>query len=147
MTLQTDNRKGTGSPVISSLRYDDAPAAIEWLCEAFGFERHLVVPGQEGGILHAQLSFGQGMIMLGSSGGHGEFDAFVKSAKELGGVGSQSIYVVVPDADVAEARAVKAGAEIVLPVSDQDYGGRGFSCTDLEGNVWSFGSYDPWHEE
>jgi uncharacterized glyoxalase superfamily protein PhnB len=136
-----------GSPVITCLRYDDAPKAIEWLCEAFGFEKHFIVPGEEGKIAHAQLRFRDGMIMLGSAGAHGEFDSFVKTPKELGGVGSMSIFVVVPDADVVEARAVAAGAEIIMPLTDQGYGGRGFGCTDLEGNVWSFGSYDPWHEE
>jgi len=37
-----------------------------------------------------------------------------------------------------------AGAEVVIEIKDEDYGGRGCSCRDPEGNVWSFGSYDPW---
>ena len=55
--------------MIPAIRYRDAAAAIDWLCEAFGFERHLVVPGEGGTIAHAQLAFGNGMVMLGSRPG------------------------------------------------------------------------------
>jgi uncharacterized glyoxalase superfamily protein PhnB len=137
--------KDTTATVISSLRYQDAPKAIDWLCRAFGFERHLVVPGEGDTIAHAQLTFGRGMIMLGSSGTHGGgFDELVKAPGELGGVGTQSVYVIVDDADAHLARARAAGAEIVLDIEDKDYGGRGYTCRDLEGHVWSFGTYDPW---
>ena len=72
--------KDTTATVVSSLRYQDAPKAIDWLCRAFGFERHLVVPGEGDTIAHAQLTFGRGMIMLGSSGTHGGgFDELVKA--------------------------------------------------------------------
>jgi uncharacterized glyoxalase superfamily protein PhnB len=137
--------KDTTVNVVSSLRYQDAPKAIDWLCRAFGFERHLVVPGEGGTIAHAQLTFGNGMIMLGSSGTHGGgFDELVKAPGELGGVGTQSIYVIVADPDAHLARARAAGAEIVLDIEDKDYGGRGYTCRDPEGHVWSFGDYDPW---
>ena len=130
--------------ISSSVFYDDASAAIDWLCRAFGFERHLVVPGEGDTIAHAQLTFGRGMIMLGSSGTHGGFDELVKAPGELGGVGTQSLYVIVDDADAHLARARAAGAEIVLDIEDKDYGGRGYTCRDPEGHVWSFGTYDPW---
>ena len=55
-----------GSTIIPTLRYKDAPKAIDWLCKAFGFERHLVVPGDNDTIAHAQLRYGNAMIMLGS---------------------------------------------------------------------------------
>ncbi|MEE3326244.1 MAG: VOC family protein [Myxococcota bacterium] len=145
MTTHDQRGQSGGSPVIPTLRYADAPKAIEWLCEAFGFEKKLVVPGEGDVILHAQLEFGTGMVMLGTAGVHGEFDEHVGSASGSGGV--WSIYIVVPDADAAQARADRAGAEIVMPVEDQDYGGRGFGCLDPEGNMWSFGTYDPWDEE
>ena len=135
----------TTATIVSSLRYQDAPKAIDWLCRAFGFERHLVVPGEGETIAHAQLTFGRGMVMLGSSGAHGGgFDELVKTPGEVGGVGTQSLYVIVDDADAHLARARAAGAEIVLDVEDKDYGGRGYTCRDLEGHVWSFGTYDPW---
>ena len=121
----------------------DAAKAIDWLCDAFGFERHLVVPGENGSIAHAQLAFGNGMIMLGSAG-NGHFDAYQKTRADVGGIGTQSAYGIVADCDAHYARAVAAGAKILLDIRDQDYGGRGYTCRDPEGHVWSFGSYDPW---
>jgi uncharacterized glyoxalase superfamily protein PhnB len=138
-----DNAKKTRVNVIPSMRYHDAPAAIEWLCRAFGFEQHLVVPGDGGTIAHAQLRFGNGMIMLGSAGDD-EFGKLVKPPRDLGGTGTQSPYVIVDDPDVHYRRAVAAGAKIVLDIEDKDYGGRGYTCRDPEGHVWSFGNYDPW---
>ena len=139
----TDNAKRTRSSVIPGLRYHDAPAAIEWLCQAFGFEKHLVVPGENGTIAHAQLVFGNGMIMLGSAR-NDEYGKLVRPPRDLGGVGSQGPYVIVEDADAHHSRAVAAGAEIVMDLEDASYGGRGYACRDMEGNVWNFGTYDPW---
>jgi uncharacterized glyoxalase superfamily protein PhnB len=137
--------KGTRSSVIPVLRYRDASAAIEWLCEAFGFEKNLVVPNEDATIAHAQLSFGDGMIMLGSvPKNETEFGRLMKQPDEIGGAETQSAYVVVEDADAVYARAKAAGARIVIEIKDEDYGGRGFSCYDPEGHLWSFGTYDPW---
>ncbi|MCH8132774.1 MAG: glyoxalase [Myxococcales bacterium] len=138
-----DNAKNTTTTVIPTLRYQDAPAAIEWLCEAFGFEKHLVVPGENGTIAHAQLVFGNGMIMLGSALDR-EFDKLQKPPNALGNVPSQSPYIILEDADKHYARAVAAGAEIVMDIKDEDHGGRGYSCRDPEGHLWNFGTYDPW---
>ena len=63
----SDSAKNTRANIIPTLRYKDAPAALDWLCEAFGFEKNLVVPDESGGIAHAQLVFGNGMVMLGSA--------------------------------------------------------------------------------
>ena len=134
--------KNTKATVIPCLRYRDAPAAIEWLCQAFGFEKHLVVPGEGETIAHAQLSFGNGMVMLGSVK-ESEFDRFMKQPDEIGGAETQSAYVIVSDADALYARAKTAGAKIVLDIKDEDHGGRGFSCRDPEGHLWNFGTYDP----
>ena len=139
----TDNAKTTTATVIPTIRYADAEAAVKWLCQAFGFEKHLVVPGEDGTIVHAQLVFGNGMVML-SSASESEFDSFQKPPSALGGVVSQSPYIIVEDADKHYARAVAAGAVIVMEIKDEDYGGRGYSCRDPEGHVWNFGSYDPW---
>ncbi len=129
--------------VIPGIRYRDAHAAIDWLCEAFGFERHLVVPGPDGTVPHAQLRFGNSMIMLGSALDD-SFGQVVRPPDGPDGANTQSSYVVVDDADAHHARAVAAGARVILPLVDQDYGGRGYTCRDLEGHVWSFGTYDPW---
>lgn len=132
-----------GSTAIPCLRYRDAPAAIAWLCRTFGFVEHLVVAEQDGSIAHAQLSLGGGMVMLGSVRDN-EYGRQLQQPDEVGGLGSQGIYLVVADVDAVHARALAAGATIVLPLKDEDYGGRGFSCRDPEGHLWSVGSYDPW---
>jgi len=135
--------KNTRATVIPCLRYRDAPAAIKWLCSTFGFEEQLVVPNADGTIAHAQLSFGNGMIMLGSVV-ESEYGRLIKQPDEIGGAETQSAYVIVSDADAIYQRAKAAGAEIVLDIKDEDYGGRGFTCRDLEGRLWTFGTYDPW---
>ncbi len=137
------NAKNTRANVIPTLRYRDAPAAVEWLCAAFGFEPMLVVPGEDGTVAHAQLCFGNGMVMLGSAGDD-EYGQLVKPPGAAGGVCTQGAYVVVEDADAHRDQAASAGAEILREVTDEDYGGRGYTCRDPEGHVWSFGTYDPW---
>ncbi|MCG8336321.1 MAG: glyoxalase, partial [Proteobacteria bacterium] len=117
----SNNAKNTRATVIPCLRYRDAPAAIEWLCENFGFEKQLVVPNDDGTIAHAQLSYGNGMIMLGSVLEiETEFGRLIKQPDEIGGAETQSAYVVVSDADVVYARAKDAGAEIVIEIKDED---------------------------
>lgn len=128
--------------IIPTLRYQDAKAAIEWLCRAFGFEEHMVVPGEGDTIAHAQLTHRGGMIMLGSWRDD-DFGKLQKTPAQVGGVGTQSAYVIVDDVDAHHARAVEAGAEVTTPPADQDYGGRLYSCRDPEGHLWNFGSYDP----
>jgi uncharacterized glyoxalase superfamily protein PhnB len=118
--------------VIPTLRYDDATAAIDFLETAFGFERKAVME-TDGKVGHAELTHGRGMVMLGSRGlGDKQFET-----------GHASIYVVVGDPDALHERARAAGAEIARELQDMDYGSREFSATDTEGNVWTFGTYDP----
>jgi uncharacterized glyoxalase superfamily protein PhnB len=135
--------KNTKATAIPCLRYRNTNAAIDWLCQAFGFERHLVVPEADGTIIHAELSFGNGMIMVGAIRDT-PFGRLMKQPDEIGGAETQSVYLIVSDADLLYAQAKVAGAEIVLEIKDEDYGGRGFSCRDLEGHLWNFGTYDPW---
>ena len=132
----------TAAAVIPTMRYRDAPAAVDWLCRAFGFRQHLVIPGPDGAVAHAELSFGAGLVMLGSHGS-GEFDHLMAVPGDAGGRCTQSVYVIVADVDAHHEGAVRAGAEIVMPPRDQDFGGRSYICRDPEGHVWSFGSYDP----
>ena len=84
--------------IIPCLRYRNAPAAIDWLCSTFGFERHLVVPHPDGTIAHAQLSFGNGMIMIGSVAAN-EFARLMKQPDEIGGCETQSPYLIVKEVD------------------------------------------------
>lgn len=129
--------------IIPTLRYHDAPAAIDWLCRAFGFERHLVVPGDNGTVAHAQLVLGDGMIMVGSVRDD-EFGRLQRTPRQVGGAGTQSPYVVVADVDAHHARAVAAGAKVTMAPRDEAHGGRFYSCHDPEGHLWNFGTYDPW---
>jgi uncharacterized glyoxalase superfamily protein PhnB len=137
-----DTIKQTTATIIPTLRYKDVPAAIDWLCTAFGFEKHLIVPGENSTIAHAQLIFGNGMIMLGSFRDD-EFGKLQQPPDGAGSVVSQSPYIVVEDVDEHYARAIAAGAEIVIDIKDEDYG-REYSCRDPEGFLWNFGTYNPW---
>jgi uncharacterized glyoxalase superfamily protein PhnB len=133
-----------GSSVIPCLRYRDAKRMIAWLQDVFGFRSQAVYEDDQGGIAHAQLTLGNGMIMLGSARkGDDEFGRAQSTPAALGGT-TQSPYLVVDDADAVHQRAVAAGAEIVIEIKDEDYGGRGFSCRDPEGHLWNVGTYDPW---
>ncbi len=129
------------STVIPAIRYEDAPAALRFLVEAFGFAAEMVVEGDGGAIEHAQLVHGSGMVMLGSDN-DGEFSKHVRS----GGVPSMSIYVIVDDVAGHAAKARAAGAEILMEPEEQDYGGSNYTARDPEGHVWSFGDYSPWAE-
>ncbi|MEM1308376.1 MAG: VOC family protein [Cyanobacteria bacterium P01_H01_bin.153] len=129
--------------IIPTLRYRDAAAAVDWLCQAFGFEKHLVVSNDDGTIAHAELVFGNGMIMLGTAR-EDEFDRLQQPPSQVDLVVTQSPYILVEDVDRHYERAIAAGAQIVMDIRDQDYGGRDYSCRDPEGHVWNFGTYDPW---
>ena len=126
------------SNIYPSLTYDDAEAAIEWLCAAFGFQRRLVVPGPDGQVMHSELSVGPGVIMVSSSRpNEGRL-----SPRGLPAV-SQSLSVQVDDPDAHYARAKEQGAVIVRELTDEDYGSRGYLAKDLEGHQWYFGTYRP----
>ncbi len=127
--------------LIPTMRYRDAGAAIDWLCATFGFERQAVFPDADGGVAHAQLRLGSGMIMIGSA----RDDVFggQQAPADPDRPVTQSVYVVVTDADAVHARARAAGARIVMEIRDEDHGGRGFSCRDPQGQLWNFGTYDP----
>ena len=131
------------STIIPALRYRNAPAAIDWLCQVFGFARHAVYDGPDGTIGHAELTLGGGMIMLGSTKDDEHSSKFA-SPDEIGGKETRSAYIVVADADEVYARAQAAGGVIVRPLQDTPYGSREFGVTDPEGHSWSVGTYDPW---
>lgn len=141
----SENAMNVKATIIPCLRYRNAPAAIEWLCSTFGFEKNAVYPNEDGSIAHAQLSFGNGMIMLGSVlKKESPWGQLIKQPDEVEGAETQAAYVVVKDADIIYNKAKAAGAKIAIDIKDEEYGGRGFSCYDLEGHLWSFGTYNPW---
>jgi uncharacterized glyoxalase superfamily protein PhnB len=134
--------KQTTATVIPALQYQDAPAAIAFLCKAFGFEKMAVYEGEGGTIEHAQLTLGNGMVMLGSAKDT-DYGKLLVRPRAAGGV-TMSVYCIVGDPDAHFARAKAAGAEIMREPETQDYGGRDYTCRDPEGHVWTFGTYDPW---
>lgn len=126
----------TQATIFPALKYDDAPAAVDWLQKAFGFAAHAVHKTPDGSIAHAEMTLGNAMIMFGSVG---KPDAANPWTTER-----QGIYMLVPDIDAHYARAKSAGAEIVRPLADTPYGAREYSARDCNGHLWSFGTYDPW---
>ncbi|MER7013700.1 VOC family protein [Saccharopolyspora sp. NPDC000359] len=113
--------------------YLDKKAGIRFLVEAFGFEEALIVPGEDGEVVHAELRWPRGGgVMLGTCDPESPF------AQQKGSV---SNYVVADDVDALYERALAAGAEPVYEPKDQDYGSRDFVVRDPEGNLWSFGTY------
>lgn len=132
-----------GSTIIPGMRYRDAHAAIDWLCKAFGFEKHAVYENEQGRVMHAQLVYGGGMLMLGDTRPD-DFGEHIVQPDDVQGRETQCAYVVVADCKAHYERAKAAGAQIIGEYSEKDYGGAGYSCRDPQGHVWSFGSYDPW---
>ena len=136
----------TAASIYPGLGYRDARAAIRWLCEAFGFEERMVHPGEDREVAHAELSLGGAVIMLGSASD--DMPPVDTSAVTAGGNADFSripflLYVAIDDVDAHCQRARDAGAEIVREPEDTDYGSRDYACRDLEGHVWSFGTYRP----
>jgi uncharacterized glyoxalase superfamily protein PhnB len=134
----------TGSTIIPSLRYRDAHAAIDWLVRVFGFHKQAVYEGPDGTVMHAQLTHGLGMLMLGSIQNHGEFSRVMVQPDEIGGRETAGLCLIVEDCDAVYASVKKAGAEIVQELSSPEYGGKAFACRDLEDHIWWVGSYNPW---
>lgn len=128
------------SNIFPALRYGDANAALEFLKRAFGAEEKDVHRDDDGAIQHAELRLGAGIVMLGQ----------YSEAGWLGGEAPRplsstvSLYLVVVDPDGHCARAKAAGARIVRELEDTPYDSREYSARDIEGNLWSFGTYDPY---
>lgn len=119
-----------------TFNFQDAEGAISWLVKAFGFEKGMVVTSAgDRNIAHAELRLGNGWIMLGSFGEEQPGNPW-PTAK-------QGLYVYVEDVDAHYQRAKAAGADIFIDIRDTDYGSREYCARDLEGNLWSFGSYRP----
>jgi len=131
--------------ISSSIHYRRPAAAIDWLCEAFGFEVRLRIDGADGEIVHSELSFGEGLIMVGGEGAwnNNPERSFARSPRSVGGANTQSLMVYVDDVDAHCERARAAGAVILTEPKDVDYGeeywsDRGYSCEDVEGHTWYF---------
>ncbi len=135
-----------GWPRISSaVFYDDAAKAIDWLCAAFGFDVRLKIEGEGGRVEHSELTFGEGLIMVGSAGGKSERPVPVpcRSPRSVGGANTQALCVYVDDVDSHCKKARAAGAKILEEPATQDYGeqywsDRSYRAEDPEGHQWWF---------
>lgn len=134
---------GKGSPIVPGLRYRDADRAVRELCDVLGLAEHRVFRGEDGKVGHAELKLGSGVVMVAPAL-DSPWGRLMKLPEEVGGFGTQGLYVAVPDADAVLARVERAGWEVLIPIQDQSYGGRDFTCRDPGGHVWSVGTYDPW---
>lgn len=119
--------------VFPTLTYEDASAALDFLDKAFSAEQHALYTGDDGAVRHAELRFGNGLVMLGTAGPE------APAPRGKGG----GIYIAVTHPDALCEQARRAGAEIVREPHDTDYGSREFSAKDPEGNAWHFGTYQP----
>ena len=115
-----------GPNIFPFMRFTDADSALDWLGRAFGFEEHAVYRDDDGTVVHAEISLGNGIVMLGQ-----------------GDPAERGVYVAVDDADAHYERAKAAGAEIAREIEDTDYGSREYTARDPDGHVWSFGTYRP----
>jgi uncharacterized glyoxalase superfamily protein PhnB len=129
---------GEAPCVYPTFRYRDAKEMIDWLQRAFGFTLR-VKYGEGNEVHHAELALGSSIIMLGQV----RDDAYGAMVGAPGDNAGKSVYVAVADADALCERARAAGATILEGPIDRDYGSRDFICRDLEGNIWSFGTYWP----
>ena len=133
----------TSQRVFASVRFVDAHAGIKFLQDAYGFEPQVVYDDGNGGVAHAQLAFGDEIIMCGTS----RDDHYpVRSPRQIGGGVTSGIYIALDSAEAVDRlyeRARRAGAEILEPPHDTGYGSHDFLSRDPEGHVWSFGTYRP----
>ena len=118
-----------------ALKYQNGAAAMEWLLRTFGFSKRVEASGPDGTLAHAELRLGRGMIMLGSVGKPDQSNPWSSA--------THGVYVYVSDVDAHYARARAAGARVVRELHDTSYGAREYTAVDLEGKLWSFGTYQP----
>ena len=125
------------------MRYQDPKKAMTWLCDAFGFTKHMAYEDDKGQVMHAELKHGTGLIMIGPNISS-EFGKFIKMPKEIGGFETQVTFIIVDNLEAHFKNAKEKGAEILMPLKKQDYGASDYTCRDPEGHIWSFGDYNPW---
>ena len=119
---------------IPSLAYRDNRAALAWLQKAFGFEPSEVLTDAEGNIVHAEMTYSDGVIMIGT-----EWQDWTRSPASMGGKNTQRVHVRIERGiDEHYARARAAGAKTVMEPTEQFYGDRTYVVTDLEGHYWTF---------
>ena len=132
--------------LIPTLRYEDAQQMIEWLCNTWNFEKHMVIEGEDNLIAHAELLAGECMIMIASVQNPGKYSNLMIDPTTIEGKCTQAPYLVVDDPDWYYNQAKRNNATILIEIKDADYGGRDFTCADPEGHIWAFGSFNPFNQ-
>jgi uncharacterized glyoxalase superfamily protein PhnB len=133
--------KDTTAPLMPVLRYSDCNKALDFLTNTFGFTEGNAFRDENGNVMHAEVWFGNGGIMIGPVTDTA-FGKIMRQPGEAGGV-TASLFAVVNDPDAHFARSEQAGLEIILPLRDESYGSREYTVRDPEGHVWTFGTYEP----
>ena len=119
----------------SALCYRDPRAALAWLEKALGFEIAMLIEDADGNVVHSEMRFENGLIMVGA-----EWSADHASPASIGGKNTQTVHIQVSaDIDGHCERARAAGAEILMEPEDQFYGDRSYRCRDPEGHIWTVG--------
>lgn len=136
-----NDAKTTTAPLMPVMRYRDCNKAVDFLTNVFGFSEGNAFRDEKGNVMHAELWFGNGGIMIGPVADT-PFGKVMRQPDQAGGV-TASFFCVVNDPDAHHARAAAAGFEMILPLRDESYGSREYSVKDPEGHVWTFGTYDP----
>jgi uncharacterized glyoxalase superfamily protein PhnB len=137
------NAASAVTAIVPTIPYRDAGAMIDWLSDAYGFEKQRVVKSEHGDFLHAQLIFGDSIIIVVRAE-DSKLQRLIVHPDQIGGVETQACYVVLPDIDAHYARATAKGAEIVSGIEGKDRGDRSYVSRDPEGHIWMFGTYDPY---
>lgn len=125
---------GVTASLFPALGYRDARGAADWLERAFGFTRHAIHDAPDGGVAHAEMRFGNGMVMFGARREPDPTNPWTDA---------EGVYAAVDDIEAHYARAVAAGAEILRPLAETPYGAKEYTARDPEGHLWSFGTYRP----
>jgi uncharacterized glyoxalase superfamily protein PhnB len=126
----------------SAVFYQDAAAAIDWLCDAFGFEVRIKVEGEGGRVEHSELTYAEGVVMVAQEDPASQrWKRVMRSPQSLDGAGTQSIMLYVDDADAHCDHARSRGARIVDEPATHDYGedywaDRSYGALDPEGHLW-----------
>ncbi|SMY09615.1 VOC family protein [Flavimaricola marinus] len=129
--------------LLAATRYRDTEAALGFLKDVIGMEELAVHRDDDGAIRHAELRLGDGLFMFGPDSRDSAFSAFMISPQETGGRETTTQYAIVDDVAGHHDRAVAAGAEIIMPLKQENYGGETYSLRCPEGHIWTIGSYDP----
>jgi uncharacterized glyoxalase superfamily protein PhnB len=117
----------------SAIIYKDPKAAVKWLEAAFGFEVTLLLEDADGALVHCQMSFGDGYVMVGQ-----EWSDQHRSPASLDGRNTQTVSILIAeDLEAHFGRARAAGAQIIAPPETQFYGDRTYRCLDPEGHIWT----------